>query len=98
MKDTILKKAYEGTFSGGQGPVLGLKFDGEGETKGVFGGEMKHLSVEKGSSASSGGSEEKGFSLSGTSYAGPENMKPTNDGVCNPDDISHESKGFIKGK
>ena len=95
-----LDKSYEGTFSGGQGPVLGLSFDGEAETKGLLNGEFKKLSMEKGSTRDArDGSEEKGFSLSGKGYAGPENWTPTNLGTRNPDDVEGQSKQWLnKGK
>jgi hypothetical protein len=61
----------------------------ENEFSGVYGGELnKHLTQEGGTGASHDGAEEKGFSLQGKDYEGPENMHPDKLGVRNPDDIT----------
>lgn len=88
--DPIKSKNYSGTFAGGQGPVLGQEVKSEGETSKVFGGEEKTLKVssEGGTDPGSQGKDEH-FDLHGKSYAGPENMRPENKGVVNPDDIQH---------
>jgi hypothetical protein len=52
----------------------------------IFGGEGKNLKSSEGSS---------GFDLHGSTYAGPENMVPTNKGIVNPDDVS---KKEVKAK
>jgi len=63
------------SFSAFKGPVLGQTFDGEGETKGVFGGEGKTIK-EVGTSGN--------FDLRGKNYVGPENWTPTNRGDVSP--------------
>ena len=67
-------KAYEGTFKGGQGPVLGQSVKVESETKGVFGGEGKKLSTVSGNEPSQPKGGDGLFSLKGKGYAGPGNV------------------------
>ena len=96
-----LGKNYQGTFAGGEGPVLGMDSKIEPEPKGPFGGEMKHLDTMSGGPQHDqyDGAEEKGFSLQGAGYRGPENMTPNDQGVHNNFDINGESKAFLnKGR
>ena len=90
MKDPILSKYYEGTLAGGEedSKWKDLKFVGEGETKGVYGGEGKRITMVSGPGGDSrDGKEEPGFKLNSKDYAGAENWQPKDAGVCNPDDI-----------
>jgi len=63
------------SFSAFKGPVLGQTYNGEGETKGVFGGEGKNIG---------NASDTKSFDLRGKNYVGPENWTPTNGGDVSP--------------
>lgn len=92
LADPILKKNYEGTFAGGQGPIKGLHSSFESEEKGVYGGEMKHLKVmDEGGHDTKPTGESSNFDLHGKNYAGPENMVPENKGTVNPDDVTTSS-------
>jgi hypothetical protein len=94
MTDKILTKHYEGTFAGGQGPILGMHSSSEPETKG--GGEGKHIAfVNEGGHDSKPTGSDANFDLHGKGYAGPENWIPEDQGVKNPDDIS--SSFGVKG-
>ena len=89
--DPIKSKYYQGTFAGGQGPVLGQESCSEGEESTSHGGEGKKAIKTSGL----GGSDVKptggdgGFSLRGKGYAGPENWQAENKGIVNPDDLQH---------
>lgn len=96
-----MQKNYTGTFSGGQGPVLGMDSVTEPEPQGPFGGEKKNLTVQHGGVQHDqyDGAEEKGFSLGASGYAGPQNMKPTDLGERHNYNINSETKAFInKGR
>lgn len=81
----------DGTFSHGEGPVLGLSVNNEGENKGLIsGGEGggKNLKTVGGPSTFTPATGDDGlFSLRSKSYAGPQNMVPDNQGVSNPFDL-----------
>jgi hypothetical protein len=68
-------KAYEGTFKGGEGPVLGQSITTESETKGVFGGEGGTLKTVSGTEPSQPKGGDGMFSLKDKSYAGPGNIE-----------------------
>jgi len=71
-------KSKEGTFSNGQGPVLGQEIKREAETSGVMNPatDGRHLKTVGGKSSDSGRSEDKGFDIHGAGYKGPGNWQP----------------------
>jgi hypothetical protein len=90
-KDVIKTKNYAGTFTGGQGPILGMDSSSEPETKGVFGGEGKTLkSVDEGGHDSKPTGDDHNFDLQGKSYAGPENWQPSSKAETPPDEVSEK--------
>ena len=100
MRRPSLAKNYSGTFSGGQGPVLGMEKSGESEPHGPYGGEGKRITkVTSPDHDSADGREEKGFELDAKDYAGPDNWKPVDIGTRNPDDVEGQSKQWLnKGR
>mgnify|MGYP003395051593 CR=1 FL=1 len=69
-------KYKEGTFSNGEGPVLGQEIKREAETSGDLNKDNMSSHTLKevgGKSSDSGRSEEKGFDIHGAGYKGPEN-------------------------
>ena len=98
-ENKIGTKKYQGTFAGGQGPIQGLQSDTTPDYSPIHGGEGKHVKqVSDGGMDSKPSGEDKQFDLHSTSYAGPENMQPTNKGVVNPDDISSDGSGMVKSR
>lgn len=79
----------DGTFSGGEGPVMGQKVTNEGENKGLLsGGEGggKNITPNSGPTTITPPTP-KGdglFSLRGASYVGPQNFQPEDKGTVNP--------------
>lgn len=83
----------DGTFSNGEGPVMGQKVTIESENAGLIsGGEGggKNLKGVDGPQTMTpptpGG--DRLFDLHSSTYAGPQNMVPANHGVTNPFDIN----------
>jgi len=85
-EDKMKGKAYEGTFAGGQGPILGQKSTSEPEFAGTHGGEGKDKvrKVNEGGVDVRPSGEDKHFDLHGSSYTGPENMVPEDKGDVTP--------------
>lgn len=85
-------KYMAGTFSTGEGPVMGQKVVNEGENKGLLtGGEGggKSLSPNSGPTTITPPtpSGDGLFSLRGANYVGPQNMQPEDKGTVNPFDL-----------
>ena len=85
-------KYMAGTFSTGEGPVMGQKVNNDGERKGLLtGGEGggKSLTPNSGPTTITPPTP-KGdglFSLRGANYVGPQNMQPEDKGTVNPFDL-----------
>ena len=85
-------KYMQGTFSNGEGPVMGQTTNMESENKGLLtGGEGggKSLSQNSGPTTVTPPTPngDKLFSLRGASYVGPQNMTPEDKGTVNPFEI-----------
>jgi hypothetical protein len=85
-------KYMDGTFSSGEGPVLGQKTNMEGETKGYLGTDQtsgQKLKTVDGKTTFTPASGDDGlFSLRAKSYTGPQNFVPDNKGVVPNFDIN----------
>lgn len=86
-------KYMQGTFSNGEGPVMGQTITNETENSGLLsGGEGggKNLTQNSGPTTVTPPTPgaDKLFSLRGASYAGPQNMVPEDKGTVNPFDLS----------
>jgi hypothetical protein len=85
-------KYMQGTFSNGEGPVMGQKTVIESERKGLLtGGEGggKTLTPNNGPTTITPPTPAGDglFSLRGANYVGPQNMQPDNKGTVNPFDL-----------
>lgn len=85
-------KNYDGTFKGGEGPILGQKVSSEAENGGLLsGGEGggKNLKTVSGPAPERPSGGDGLFDLHSKSYAGPGNLafKPDNKGTVNPFDL-----------
>jgi hypothetical protein len=85
-------KYMDGTFSRGEGPVMGQSIVNERENSGLLtGGEGggKNLTQNSGPTTITPPtpSGDKLFSLRGAGYVGPQNMIPEDKGVINPFDL-----------
>lgn len=92
MADNRFKgKFYDGTFTGGEGPVAGQTNNMERENSGLLtGGEGggKNLKTVSGPTTFAPATGDDGlFDLHGKSYAGPQNFQPEDHGVSNPFDL-----------
>ncbi len=84
-------KYHEGTFSNGEGPVMGQSVKTESETKGQIepAASGRHLSTVGGKGELLAGTPaDKNFDLHGKSYAGPENWQPKSEGEQHPFEIN----------
>ena len=85
-------KYMSGTFSGGEGPVLGQSANYQGENPGLLtGGEgggknLKGVDGPQTMTPPKAGGDGL-FSLRGSSYVGPQNFTPVDNGTTNPFDI-----------
>lgn len=87
-------KYMQGTFSQGEGPVLGQSVDYQGEDKSIIaGGEGggKNLTQVSGLETMKGPTPggDNLFSLRGANYCGPQNFTPNDKGTVNPFDIKN---------
>lgn len=85
-------KYMQGTFSNGEGPVMGQTTNMESENKGLLtGGEGggKSLSQNSGPTTVTPPTPngDKLFSLRGSNYVGPENWTPDDKGTTHPFEI-----------
>jgi hypothetical protein len=87
-------KYSEGTFAGGEGPVLGQSITNEAETKGVLGTDnttgrkLQQVNGTADSLKSKG--EDKGFDIHGADYKGPQNWAPKDEGESHNFDIKNK--------
>lgn len=86
-------KYMQGTFSNGEGPVMGQAVINETENSGLLsGGEGggKNLSQNSGPTTVTPPTPgaDKLFSLRGAGYVGPQNFTPEDKGTVNPFDLS----------
>ena len=91
-KNSFAGKYMEGTFSNGEGPVMGQTTNYEKEDKGLIsGGEGggKNLTQNSGPTTvvPPTPSGDRLFDVQGKGYSGPENWKPTDQGTTNPYEI-----------
>lgn len=95
--DPSLSKNLAGEQFGGEGTDLRSVSTGEENTQ--HGGETQGQRIVSGGPQhdSYDGTEEKGFSLSGAGYAGPQNFKPKDEGECNPDKMWNDSREVPNG-
>jgi hypothetical protein len=93
MATNLLKGKYmAGTFSNGEGPVMGQKTVIESERKGLLtGGEGGGKTLIPNSGPQTFTPPTPGgdslFSLRGKSYVGPQNFQPEDKGTVNPFDL-----------
>jgi hypothetical protein len=92
MADNKFSGKYsEGTFKGGEGPVLGQSIVNESERKGLLNPDTdgRNIKTVGGKSTDNiGGKGSDGlFDIYGAGYKGPQNMKPKDEGESNNFDI-----------